>query len=205
MSFSNPDGDITNFELELCGSIAMNDVASQTFDTREQTLHTLCDNTPAVACQQKGSTSTTKAASYLLRVQAFHQRVYRYCPRISHIPGNQNGMADDCSRLWHLSDTALLAHFDSTYPQKHSWQLCHLRKPMLSVLISSLLRQSIKPPLLHHALLAPAAPGRSGKSSAPISTKTLGSTTSPTRSSSLLTSHTTVSIQNMIIFKVPKT
>ena len=118
MSFSNPDGDIINSELELCGSIAMNDVASQTFDTREQTLHTLCDNTPAVAWQQKGSTSTTKAASYLLRVQAFHQRVYSYCPRISHIPGDQNSMADDCSRLWHLSDTALLAHFDSTYPQK---------------------------------------------------------------------------------------
>jgi hypothetical protein len=29
-------------------------------------------------------------------------------------------MADDCSRLWHLTDWYLLLYFDETYPQTDS-------------------------------------------------------------------------------------
>jgi hypothetical protein len=35
-------------------------------------------------------------------------------------------MADDCSRLGHLSDSQLLAHFNLHYPQPLSWRMCHL-------------------------------------------------------------------------------
>jgi hypothetical protein len=80
-------------------------------------VYTLTDNTPALAWQQKGSTTTMKAPMYLLRLQALHQRFHRYHPRFLHIPGKSNVMADDCSRLWHLSDVELLAHFNHEYPQ----------------------------------------------------------------------------------------
>jgi hypothetical protein len=32
-------------------------------------------------------------------------------------------MADDTSRLWHLTDTQLLAHFEQNYPQSQPCQL----------------------------------------------------------------------------------
>ncbi len=39
-------------------------------------------------------------------------------------PCEHHVMADDCSRLWHLSDTQLLTHFALHYPQTKPWRLC---------------------------------------------------------------------------------
>lgn len=138
ISWENPKGSLTNSDLELAGTLAGLDVATRHFDLREQTISTLTDNTPALAWQQKGSTTTTGCAAYLLRLRALHQRHHRYVGRFSHIPGKANVMADDCSRLWHLSDEELLTHFNSTYPQADSWQLVHLDSVMKSALISAL-------------------------------------------------------------------
>jgi hypothetical protein len=33
-------------------------------------------------------------------------------------------MADDCSRLWHLTDKQLLTHFNLNYPQNLPWKQC---------------------------------------------------------------------------------
>jgi hypothetical protein len=38
-----------------------------------------------------------------------------------YIPGDANRLADECSRLWRLTDSELLARFNSLYPQTHSW------------------------------------------------------------------------------------
>jgi hypothetical protein len=38
-----------------------------------------------------------------------HQQQYCYVPIHSHIAGASNVMADDASRLWHLTDAELLA------------------------------------------------------------------------------------------------
>ena len=120
VSWENPKGSITNSDLELAGTVAGMDVAAHSYDLRERTQHVLTDNTPALAWQTKGSTTTTGPAAYLLRLCALHQRFHRYVSLFDHIPGRDNQMADDCSRLWHLSDAQLLSHFDATYPQKHS-------------------------------------------------------------------------------------
>ncbi|EJK61866.1 hypothetical protein THAOC_17564 [Thalassiosira oceanica] len=53
-------------------------------------------------------------------------------------PGLANKMADDCSRLWHLSDSDLLAYFGVTYPQSEPWQICHLEPESASALLSAL-------------------------------------------------------------------
>ena len=105
VSFDNPSGTITNSDLELAGTIAQLDVLAQVADIREQTIHNLTDNTPTLYWHRKGSTTTTGPAAYLLRLAALHQRHHRYLAQHDYIPGPSNVMADDCSRLWHLTDT----------------------------------------------------------------------------------------------------
>jgi hypothetical protein len=166
VSFTNPTGTISNSDLELAGTIAQHDVVVQALDTREKTVYTLSDNTPATAWQSKGSTTTTGPAAYLLRLQALHQRQHRYVSRVSHIPGVANAMADDCSRLWTLTNDALLVHFDLRYPQDRPWQLLHLRPQMLSALTSALHRKRHALPSSLPAYAPLIAHGTSGKISA---------------------------------------
>ena len=67
-----------------------------------------------------------------------HQRVFRYQQRTFYLPGEANSMADDCSRLWHLSDNELVDYFDAHYPQPQPWQLCHLNPATASAIHSAL-------------------------------------------------------------------
>lgn len=184
VSFQNPTGSITNSDLELAGTIAQLDIVCHHQDVREATILTMSDNTPAVAWQGKGSTTTTKAPAYLLRLQALHQRFHRYHPRFSHIPGLSNAMADDCSRLWHLSDTELLNHFNLHYPQSLPWTLCRLRPAMHSALISALLTKRPDTASYLSESVPQIARGTFGPISALASTRTLSSSVSPTPSSS---------------------
>lgn len=184
VSWNNPAGTLTNSDLELAGTIAQHDVMAHTVDIRERTIATLTDNTPALYRQRKGSITSSSAPAYLLRLQALHQRHHRYLPSYAHIAGPANQMADDCSRLWNLTDTALLAHFAAHYPQPVSWRLCHLRTEMNSAMISALLKQRCTPP---SALGDPKGLidlGMSGPVSAFRCTRIHSSATSTTRFSS---------------------
>ena len=138
VSTTNPQGSISNSDLELAGQISHLDVLTQHSDCRERTVVTLTDNISARSWQRKGSTTTLGPAAYLLRLQALHQRHYRYLNQPDYIPGPSNSMADDASRLWHLTDTAFLHHLNQTYPQTKPWKLCTLRPAMLSAVIMAL-------------------------------------------------------------------
>jgi hypothetical protein len=166
VSWNNPSGVITNSDLELAGTIAQHDVLVHEVDARESTIATLTDNTPAQAWQRKGSATTTGPAAYLLRLQAIHQRHHRYLPLTQYIPGPANVMADDCSRRWDLSDTELVSHFVSHYPQNKSWRLCHLRPGLLSSLISALQKQRPVPESMFQPKINKTALGQNGFSSA---------------------------------------
>jgi hypothetical protein len=182
VSFENPSGTITNSDLELAASIVQHDVAAHTFDVRERTIASGSDNTPTVSWQRKGSTSTTGAPAYLLRLQSLHQRFHRYYSTSFFIPGKINAMADDCSRLWHLSDAELLTHFELHYPQTASWRLAVPRPAILSSTTSALHRHRPEPASF---LLAPpptTKPGSSGPRFATISSSTLGCPMSPNQS-----------------------
>jgi hypothetical protein len=91
-------------------------------------------------------------------------------------------MADDCSRLWELSDDALLTHFRSRYPQTEPWQLCHLRPEMLSSLISALHKRRPEPASLLSTVIGAIVPGTFGPASAAPSVSTPPSATSLTPS-----------------------
>jgi hypothetical protein len=93
-------------------------------------------------------------------------------------------MADDCSRLWDLSDDALLTHFRSRYPQTKPWQLCPLRPEMLSSLISALHKQRPAPASLLSTVIGAIVPGTFGPPSVAPSAATLPSVISPTPSTS---------------------
>eukprot|EP00536_Pseudo-nitzschia_multiseries_P017358 jgi/Psemu1/50546/gm1.50546_g len=105
-------GTINNSDLKLTGSIAHNDILAQVL----------------------------WPATSLLRSQALHQRLYQYVPLRDYIPGPVNHLADLLSRS-DLSDTALLHHFNTTYPQDLPWISCHLRPPMHSALTLALSRR----------------------------------------------------------------
>ena len=137
----NPRGAITNSDAELCGLIGGHDVCAQNYNVRHQNITTYCDNTSSVAWSLKGSVSCDSQVEYLLRLLALHHRFYRFVSTVTHLAGDTFSMADDASRLWQLSYTELLAHFNSTYPQVRSWKLVALRPRMHSALISSLCKR----------------------------------------------------------------
>ena len=162
VSTANPRGSITNSDLELAGQMAHLDILAQHYDCRERTVSTLTDNISARSWQRKGSTTTLGPAAYILRLQALHQRHHRYLNQSDYIPGPANAMADDASRLWHLSDTAFLAHFNSTYPQNKPWQLCRLRPAMRSALTMALQCKRSEPVQFLHAPDPKTTPGFDG-------------------------------------------
>lgn len=184
VSWKNPQGTLTNSDLELAGTIAHHGVLTSTADVRERTVATLTDNTPAMAWQTKGSTTTTAAPAYLLRLQALHQRHHRYLPLHSHIPGKANVMADDCSRLWQLSDAQLLSRFDSLYPQSKPWHQCHMPPELFSALTSALQRKRPEPASALATPYSKTALGHFGKHFAKSFTRTHSFSTSPSPSCS---------------------
>jgi hypothetical protein len=138
VTWDNPTGIFTNSDFEHLGVLSHLDVIAQHHDIRDATLSVLNDNVTALSRSRKGSVTSTGAAAYLLSMGSLHQRHYRYLALFDHIHGPANVMADDASRLWHLSDNALLAHFELHYPQTQPWQLCQLRPEMLSSLTLAL-------------------------------------------------------------------
>ena len=141
VSRDNPTGTITNSDLELAGAFLHHACAAACFDIRERTVKSSTDNTPTLYWERKGSTTTTGPAAYLLRLQALHQRFHRYIKQHDYIPGPDNKMADDASRLHHLSRQQFLTHFQSTYPQNRSWRIWTPPKELVLSVISALRKQ----------------------------------------------------------------
>jgi len=177
-------GGISNSDLELTGIVAHQDVLVHSVDVRERTLAILNDNQPAVSRCRKGSTTSDSAAAYLLRINSLHQRYHRYLGRYDHISGPANAMADDSSRLFHLSDPAFLRHFSQHYPQARRWRLCHLRPAMHSALTCALLKTRVAPRLYLSDATHKIGLGRFGRTFVGSSTSPPFSTACPTPSHS---------------------
>ena len=134
----NPNGDITNSDLELVAMVLQQDVIAQHYNVHECTTHTTTDNTPSWAWQHWGSISTDTLLAYLLCLQALHQWYHHYIPTYSYLPDKLNVMADDTTQLWKLMDDQLLTHFNAIYPQSLSWNIYHPTSSMTSAVISVL-------------------------------------------------------------------
>ena len=160
-------GTISISDLELAGIIAHQGLLAHHRHVHERTLWISGDNRASLAWATKGSSTSTSVRAYLLRLSALHQRQHRYVARHHYIPGPVNAMADDTSRLWHLSDAELLTHFNLHYPQRTSWIMLPLPTELASSLIGALCRQQ---PSSAAALNAPGPRqplGRSGRPSVP--------------------------------------
>jgi hypothetical protein len=131
VTYANSTGDPTISDLELATTVAHHDILVQSIDLRDRTINNLHDNTTFVYWQRKGYT-TTKAVAYLLRLQALHKHYHRYVPCHDYLPGVLNAMVDDCSRLWALSNSQLLAHFNATFPQINCWLIASALSKMRS-------------------------------------------------------------------------
>ena len=125
VSWDNPKGELTNSDLEQAGMVCHPDILAQQYDVWERTLCALSDNTPAIAREQKGSTSSDSPTAYLCRIASLHQRAYQYCLRSSHIPGTLNVMANILSRHWALSNSQMLDLFNTTFPKPSRGSSAH--------------------------------------------------------------------------------
>ena len=141
VSDDNPNGTITNSDLELAGTIAHEAVLAQVVSLRDTTVATLCDNTPAVNWRRRGSVTTSGPAAPLLRHAALQRRHLRYCSLIDYIPGPANKLADIASRRFDLTNSLLLQLLQSHSPQPTGWELLTPDKHMISQLISALRQQ----------------------------------------------------------------
>ena len=139
VSYDNPKGEINNSDLELAGSLLHHEAIVHHFDVRERTTASYADNTPTIFWQRKGAVTSISAPARLLRLQALHQRRYRYVPRHDFISGENNKLADDASRLSHLTDSQFLHYFNTKYPQRLSWRLWTPPVALQHLLTSTLL------------------------------------------------------------------
>ena len=166
VTYENPTSALSISDLELTALLAHKDVLAQHQPVAERTLWMATDNRAALSWSTKGSATATSARAYLLRLNSLHQRQHRYVATHNHIAGKANTMADDASRLWHLSDTAFLTHFNRVYPQVSRWTLLPLAPSTNSALIGSLFRQQPDHAFLRNASVPLAPPFDSGTPSA---------------------------------------
>ena len=144
VSESNPTGTLTNSDLELEGTLLHHWVLGKCAKVDGETTYTGCDNTPAVAWRQKGSSTSNRARARLLRLAAGLRREQKALHRIGHLAGTDNIMADDTSRLWELSDTELLTYFETHYPQNTSWKMYTIPPEVNCWMTSVLLEKTSK-------------------------------------------------------------
>jgi hypothetical protein len=160
----NPRGTISISDLELAGGILHLDIICQQFDVRERTVLSKTDNLAALFWQRKGSTTSHTVPPHLLRLLGIHQRMHHYVPRHDYIPGGSNPLADDASRLFHLSDHHFLSHFNHTYPQDNCFRLVTPTPSLLSAVTLALLKKPYNVEWLRAAMQAPIPIGKPGVS-----------------------------------------
>jgi hypothetical protein len=161
VSDANPNGTLTNSDLEMAGTLLQAIVLEQVTDMHHAHALTFCDNTPAVSwATRMASKSQSPIAGRLIRALALRQRTVQSAPlQVLHVPGEQNILADTASRLAKMlrplasnstdgnlddlpdvSDAEFLTHFNSKFPlaQGASWRVAHPPSDLLSLVMSTL-------------------------------------------------------------------
>jgi hypothetical protein len=164
VSFDNPNGCITNSDLEMAGVCLHQLVLETLVDLKHVRSVIHCDNSPSVAwVTRMASRSTSPVAHRLLRGLAMRQRVTQSAPpTVVSIAGVENDLADVASRAPEkmgsvlrgdavsplfahtkfpdVSDEGFLTFFNQRFPlpQESLWQLAHPEPEMLSNVISTL-------------------------------------------------------------------
>ena len=93
------------------GSNAQHDFFFNATSVAHLTTCNLTNNTPAMVCNGKVSTTKTGPAAYLLKFSALYQHNYYHKPETHFISGFRNLMADDFIRKRNLTNDELLTYF----------------------------------------------------------------------------------------------
>jgi len=141
----NPDGTISNSDLELAGGLLHLEALSQTFDIRERTVLSKTDNLNTLFWQRKGSATTEKVPAHLLRMFGIHQRYHRYVPRHDYLAGPSNPVADALSRDFEESWQELFASLKPYLPEDSTPQVWNPSPKFVSAVIAALLKKRQPP------------------------------------------------------------
>jgi len=182
VSATNPFGDITNSDLELCALILASATLAQNVPLANGAIWCGSDNTAAVGWTLRGSTSSTNINAYLLRLLAPLTRTGQFTLVPHYVKGLTNTVADFCSRSFSLCDAAFLQDFQTRYPITPSWTYAHPPNETVSAVTSALCKTpsawaSVLPEAAHATPV-----GTSGYNFATPSTSTPHSPTLPTPS-----------------------
>lgn len=148
----NPDGDITNSDLEMAAEVLGWLVLEACTDTLHWKHVGVCsDNSPTVAWTARWASKRSSVANRLLRVLAIRHRVQRASPLVArHIAGEENQLGDIPSRSfgykaeWHFEhDIDFLSYFNRAFPlpNKNSWTGFRLTSGVASKVMRELLTQ----------------------------------------------------------------
>jgi hypothetical protein len=113
-------GTITSSDLKFAASVVHHDVLVIQVGAQEAIIHDFSDNTVTIYWQHKGAVSNSGSAARFLHLQALHQRWHCYVPTYDYLPCPANVISDECNRRWDFTDSQLLRHFNSSFPQTQS-------------------------------------------------------------------------------------
>ena len=176
VSVANPKGRITNSDLELAALVLHEATFPAVCESSEwRAPLSGSDNTPTVSWTFKEASTINPVVANLLRIRSITNTNASITPAVFYHPGTLNTMADDASRLFHLSNTSFLSTFSRKYtPQQSpsSWTLCLPPKDVISSVISALRGQQSEGVMF--PTLAPSTSTSNGHPSAPTSKWTTG-------------------------------
>ncbi|KAL7533742.1 hypothetical protein ACHAWF_007944 [Thalassiosira exigua] len=146
----NPDGDITNSDLEMAAEVLGWLVLEACVpNLRWKHVGVWSDNTPTVAWTTRWASKRSAVANRLLRILAIRMREKRASPLVArHVAGERNVLGDIPSRSfgyraeWHFEcDNDFLAFFNDKFPlpDKISWTGFCLTSGVASKLMHELL------------------------------------------------------------------
>ena len=99
VTWENPDGDITNSDLEMAAELLGFLVLEACVPLRWEHVGVCSDNSATVACQGRGASKRSAVTNRLLRALAIRQRVNRASPLVTrHLAGVRNHLGDIPSR-----------------------------------------------------------------------------------------------------------
>ena len=90
LTFNNPQGMITNSELELMGTVAHHDMIATHHSVIELTIGMAHNNCTTIIWNQKGSTSTVDPPACLLRLKSLHTHHHHHMLSHHFIPQHLN-------------------------------------------------------------------------------------------------------------------
>ena len=147
----NPEGDITNSDLEMAAEVLGWLVLEANVSLHWAHVGVCSDNSATVAWQTRWASKRSRVANRLLRVLALRLRVNRASPLVTrHLSGDRNKLGDLLSRSYgwkaewkFVNDIDFLAFFNTSFPlpNQNCWTGFRLAKGLCSKVMRELLTQ----------------------------------------------------------------